>query len=74
LAEIHDTYSAVLQVMSSALISPFKEDAWTDAFKDLLAGLTHYPDFERLDLDLQQMQNEVSEAAAAWYARAAQIA
>ncbi|HEY0034365.1 MAG TPA: bifunctional [glutamine synthetase] adenylyltransferase/[glutamine synthetase]-adenylyl-L-tyrosine phosphorylase, partial [Devosia sp.] len=66
LAEIHDTYSAVLQVMSSALVSPFKEEAWTDAFKDLLAGLTHYPDFERLDLDLQQMQREVSEAAAAW--------
>jgi glutamate-ammonia-ligase adenylyltransferase len=70
LAEIHETYSTVLQVMSSALVSPFKDEGWTMAFKDLLAGLTHYPDFGRLELDLAQMRGEVSAAAAAWYARA----
>jgi glutamate-ammonia-ligase adenylyltransferase len=74
LAEIHDTYSAVLQVMSSALVHPFKEEAWSDAFKDLLANLTHYPDFTRLELDLAQMQAEVTAAADAWYAKAAQPA
>ena len=73
LAEIHDVYSTMLQVMSSALISPFKEEAWSAAFKDLLAGLTHYPDFARLELDLGAMQAEVSKAAAAWYARAAEL-
>jgi glutamate-ammonia-ligase adenylyltransferase len=73
LAEIHETYSTVLQVMSSALVDPFKDEAWTQAFKDLLAGLTHYPDFGRLELDLTQMRSEVSAAAAAWYAKAATL-
>ena len=67
LAEIHETYATVLQVTSSALLNPFRDDAWTDAFKELLAGLTHYPDFGRLELDLQQMRTEVSEAAGKWY-------
>lgn len=67
LAEIHALYSTVLQVMSSALVSPFKEDAWSPAFKELLAQLSHYPDFSRLQLDIVQMQGEVSAAAAAWY-------
>ena len=70
LAEIHETYSTVLQVMSSALVHPFKAEAWTDAFKELLASLTHYPDFGRLELDLIQMRGEVSAAAADWYERA----
>jgi glutamate-ammonia-ligase adenylyltransferase len=70
LAEIHELYSTVLQVMSSALVSPFKDEAWTKAFKELLAGLTHYPDFGRLELDLVSMRAEVSAAAAKWYERA----
>ncbi|SFC43042.1 bifunctional [glutamine synthetase] adenylyltransferase/[glutamine synthetase]-adenylyl-L-tyrosine phosphorylase [Devosia psychrophila] len=67
LAEIHEIYSTVLQVMSSALVSPFKDEAWTDAFKELLAGLTHYPSFELLDLDLKTMRGEVSAASVKWY-------
>jgi glutamate-ammonia-ligase adenylyltransferase len=70
LAEIHELYSTVLQVMSSALVSPFKDEAWTAAFKELLAGLTHYPDFARLELDLVAMRGEVSAAAAQWYEKA----
>ncbi|WP_240232925.1 bifunctional [glutamine synthetase] adenylyltransferase/[glutamine synthetase]-adenylyl-L-tyrosine phosphorylase [Devosia lacusdianchii] len=70
LAEIHELYSTVLQVMSSALVSPFKDEAWTLAFKELLAGLTHYPDFARLELDLIAMRGEVSAAAAGWYEKA----
>jgi glutamate-ammonia-ligase adenylyltransferase len=70
LAEIHDTYATALQVTSSALLDPFRDDAWTDAFRELLAGLTHYPDFGRLELDLAQMRGEVSAAAASWYAAA----
>jgi len=73
LAEIHATYSTILQVVSSALASPFKEDAWTPAFKELLAQLAHYPDFGRLALDIAQMQAEVEAAASAWYAKAAQL-
>ncbi len=70
LAEIHGLYSIVLQVMSSALVSPFKEEAWTDAFKELLAGLTHYPSFDLLELDVKSMRGEVSAAAAQWYEKA----
>jgi glutamate-ammonia-ligase adenylyltransferase len=70
LADIHETYSCVLQVMSSALVSPFKDEAWSEAFKELLAGLTHYPDFGRLELDLAAMKAEVSAAAAKWYEKA----
>ena len=70
LAEIHRTYSTVLQVMSSALVNPLKDEPWPDAFKELLAGLTHYPDFGRLQLDLAAMQAQVVAAAAAWYDKA----
>jgi glutamate-ammonia-ligase adenylyltransferase len=73
LAEIHEVYSTVLQVMSSALVSPFKEEAWSPAFQDLLAHLAHYPDFGRLELDIAQMLQEVSEAANAWYEAARQL-
>jgi glutamate-ammonia-ligase adenylyltransferase len=70
LAEIHGTFSTVLQVMSSALVSPFKDEAWTDAFRELLAGLTHYPSFDLLELDIRTMRAEVSAAAAQWYDKA----
>jgi Glutamine synthetase adenylyltransferase len=73
LAEIHGVYSTVLQVMSSALVSPFREDAWTPAFKDLLAHLANYPDFPRLEVDIAQMQREVQAAAEAWYGKAAAL-
>ncbi|WIY53693.1 bifunctional [glutamine synthetase] adenylyltransferase/[glutamine synthetase]-adenylyl-L-tyrosine phosphorylase [Devosia sp. YIM 151766] len=70
LAEIHLLYSTVLQVVSSALISPFKDEAWTPAFKELLAQLAHYPDFGRLALEIEQMRGEVESAAQAWYDKA----
>jgi len=73
LAEIHEVYSTVLQVMSSALVSPFKDEAWTDAFKELLAGLTHYPSFALLELDLKTMRAEVSAAANKWYETAKEL-
>lgn len=73
LAEIHTLYSTVLQVMSSALVDPLKNEDWSSAFKDLLAQLANYPDFDRLLLDIEQMRAEVSEAAALWYAKAAQM-
>ena len=56
--------------MSAALRHPFREEGWTDAFRDLLAQLTNYPSFERLSDDVAEMQGEVSAAAEAWYARA----
>jgi glutamate-ammonia-ligase adenylyltransferase len=73
LAEIHRTYSTILQVMSAALVSPFKDEAWSGAFRDLLAGLTHYPDFSRLELEIAGMQAEVQSASERWYARAREL-
>jgi glutamate-ammonia-ligase adenylyltransferase len=70
LAEIHGVYSTVLQVMSAALSDPFRDDGWTDAFRDLLAQLTHIPSFQRLAEELAEMQAEVRAAAEAWYATA----
>jgi len=73
LAEIHGAYATILQVMSSALIGPFKQEAWTPAFKELLAQLAHYPDFGRLELDIRQMQADVEAAAGSWYEKAARL-
>jgi glutamate-ammonia-ligase adenylyltransferase len=73
LAEIHGLYSAILQAMSAALADPFKDEGWTDAFRDLLAQLTNTPSFDRLVEDLKEMQGEVAAAADGWYARARQL-
>jgi glutamate-ammonia-ligase adenylyltransferase len=70
LAEIHETYSTVLQVMSAALVDPFRDEGWTDAFRDVLAQLTNEPSFQRLSEDLIGMQQEVRMAAATWYEKA----
>lgn len=70
LAEIHRLYSIVLQAVSAALIHPFKADDWSVAFRDLLAHLTHFPDFERLASALTDAEVEVRTAAAAWYEKA----
>ncbi len=70
LSEIHRLYSTVLQTMSAALADPFKDEGWTDAFRELLAQRTNSPTFERLAADLKDMQVEVSAAAAGWYERA----
>ncbi|RYE11161.1 MAG: bifunctional [glutamine synthetase] adenylyltransferase/[glutamine synthetase]-adenylyl-L-tyrosine phosphorylase [Hyphomicrobiales bacterium] len=70
LAEIHGIYATVLQVMSAALANPFKDDGWTDAFRDLLAQLTNSPNFLRLSDDLVEMQGEVRAATAKWYEKA----
>jgi len=72
LAEIHGLYSTVLQVMSAALLHPFREEEWTAPFKELLARLANYPSFERLVDDLADMQAEVEAAAATWYGKAAE--
>ncbi len=68
LAEIHAVYATVLQVMSAALADPFKDEGWTEAFRELLAQRTNMPNFERLATELRAMQDEVSAAAERWYA------
>jgi glutamate-ammonia-ligase adenylyltransferase len=73
LLEIHELYATVLQAMSAALIHPLREEEWTDAFRDLVAGLTNYPSFARLKDDIAAMQAEVSIAAERWYAKAREL-
>jgi len=67
LAEIHARMSSVVQVMNVCLVDPMKRENWSDAFKELLARVTNYPDFSRLEIDLKQMQAVVIEAANQWY-------
>ncbi len=56
--------------MSAALADPFKDEGWTEAFRELLAQRTNTPNFERLAADISEMEGEVSGAAVAWYAKA----
>jgi len=70
LIEAHAMYSTVLQVMSAALVYPFKEEGWTPAFREVLAQLTNMPTFDRLTTELAAMGEDVAAAAEAWYARA----
>jgi glutamate-ammonia-ligase adenylyltransferase len=70
LAEIHATYTAAVQTMSICLTDPFKAEDWTDAFRDLLARLTNFPDFAQLEAERIAMGEEVRKAAESWYARA----
>jgi glutamate-ammonia-ligase adenylyltransferase len=73
LARIHALYSTILQVMSAALTNPRAQTPWGGAFKELLAQLTNYPDFRRLQEDLKTMQAEVSAVAARWYEKAKEL-
>src|SRR5690606_8614591 len=73
LAEIHAYYSLVLQVMSAALTDPFREEGWTDGFRELLAQRANAPSYERLAEDLKSMQEEVTVAAAGWYEQAGRM-
>ena len=67
LAQIYQTMSTLIQVMSVCLVDPLKQENWSDAFKELLARLVNYPDFLRLETDLKRMQDQVVEAADEWY-------
>ncbi len=67
LAQIYITMSGVTQVMSACLTHPFRDENWTSAFKELLASLSNYPDFSRLELDLHEMQGRVSAASKSWF-------
>lgn len=70
LAEIHGIFSGILQIMSAALADPFKDEGWTAAFRELLAGLMNFPNFARMSEEVASMREEVSAAAAEWYERA----
>jgi glutamate-ammonia-ligase adenylyltransferase len=59
-----------LEVMSAALSDPFKDEGWTDAFREMLAQRTNTPNFGRLVDDIAEMRGEVSAAAERWYEKA----
>lgn len=69
LAEIHAVYSGILELMSACLIDPLKDEGWTAAFRELLARRMNYPDFARLEVDVEAMRKEVSAAAESFYAQ-----
>ena len=70
LVEAHALFSNVLEIMSAALLRPFKSESWTPAFRDVLARLTNSPDFSRLEADIAAREREVAAAAEEWYGRA----
>lgn len=73
LVEIHTLYTTLLQAMSICLVNPFSQESWTGAFRELLLELTHFPDFDRLQLALEQGQKRVQKIAASWYETAAKL-
>lgn len=70
LIAIHRTYVTIVQAMSTCLTDPFRDENWTDAFKDLLAHLVNAPDFAFLKADIAGMQKLVAALSAQWYSRA----
>ncbi|GGA54083.1 bifunctional [glutamine synthetase] adenylyltransferase/[glutamine synthetase]-adenylyl-L-tyrosine phosphorylase [Pelagibacterium lentulum] len=68
LAEIHATYTAILQLMSTCLLDPLKDEGWTGAFRELLARRVNYPSFAMLETDIVAMRDTVSAAAEKFYA------
>jgi [glutamine synthetase] adenylyltransferase / [glutamine synthetase]-adenylyl-L-tyrosine phosphorylase len=62
LAEIHGTYTAILQLMSACLTNPFEADTWTPGFRALLVRVTGYPQFSAIEADLEKMADEVCAA------------
>lgn len=67
LGDIYDLMSAVVQITSACLVHPFAEEDWTGAFKSLLARLTNFPDFIRLENELAQMKRTVIKARKIWF-------
>ncbi|MEX0859417.1 MAG: hypothetical protein WD017_00600, partial [Cucumibacter sp.] len=62
LAQIHRTFTAILQLMSACLVDPLDLEAWTGGFRDLLLRAAYAPDIDRLKADLEAMRGEVREA------------
>jgi len=70
-AEILALFSTVLQVMKRSLLAdPFKDEGWTEAFRESPRAAHRCPSFSRLAADIAEMQGEVSAAAGKWYAKA----
>ena len=58
----------------AALLQPVETDEEDRALaSELLAQRTNMPSFDRLAVEIRGMEEEVSTAAAAWYARARSI-
>lgn len=66
LAQIHSLMSSIMQISTACLIKPSDFNFWSVAFKALLARLTNYPDFQRLEQDISDMKQTVLEANKHW--------
>ncbi len=67
LIEIHEKYIIILQAMSACLPNPMDMNSWSKAFKNLLAQLTNYPDFELLEKDIGKLSQTVTKITAQYY-------
>lgn len=59
LKEIHEEFSAALQLMSACLNDPLKIESWSEGFKELLIRVTHFPSLDALETDLKVKQQRV---------------
>ncbi|MCB9993446.1 MAG: bifunctional [glutamine synthetase] adenylyltransferase/[glutamine synthetase]-adenylyl-L-tyrosine phosphorylase [Hyphomicrobiaceae bacterium] len=66
--------SDILQIMSASLAEPFREEGWTDAFKDQLARLNNAPDFERLVATVENATATVRAGRDLWFEKVAELA
>lgn len=66
LAQIYALMSSIMQISRACLIKPSAIEQWSDAFKSLLARLTNYPDFVRLEQDISDMKQTVLVARQDW--------
>ncbi len=67
LARAYHVMGSIIQVIAACLSRPFAPESWNDAFRELLAQLTNYPDFERLQQDVLLMRKQVRVASEQWF-------
>lgn len=67
LVEIYVLMSNILQIANTSLINSQNQDNWNEGFKLLVARLTNYPDFIRLEQDIEQMQSLVRTSFTQWF-------
>ena len=67
LARDYALMCAVLQIVAACLSRPFDNESWNEAFRELLARLTDFPDFARLEVHMENIRNRVKIASRHWF-------
>ncbi len=68
LAQDYELMCAIVQIIAACLSRPFVDESWNEAFKELLARLTNFADFARLENHMDNIRNRVKSANQLWFA------